>query len=246
LKELIEEIYSCRSSHNCLKEWVDCRVPEPFIGNLHSSFAIIGTNPGSYENQQKSFKDLTEYVNYYEKEFYKSASHWIKRYCEAYRMLVNPDADLTVFNENAIILNVVKCSTSIKWSKLPEEAREEARSNCNCINYLVRQLGKMQPSVILAHGKPACIAIMDMLKDDTKFRSVSTYSGKGINKLAKEIRLPNSMNGISEEIIQAKNENGRRIGFLFNKHLSIWGPARNSLEKNEGNKKTMIDDLLRQ
>jgi hypothetical protein len=227
LKELIEEIYSrCKCPNDCLKDWIDCERPEPFIGNLHPRFAIIGTNPSSYENKQPHFTNVADYMDYYENKFLPSFSdkEWPGKYLRAFKMLANsPNASLIDFNRDAIILNIVKCSTKIEWHELPEWAKEEAKKNC--INYLVRQLEKMQPRVILAHGKPACIAIMDMLRDETRFRNVSTHSGKLIKTLAEEIRRRDSMDGISEESIQAENENGRRILFLFNKHLSRWKPT---------------------
>jgi uracil-DNA glycosylase len=237
MKELIEQIYSCRSRHNCLKEWANCHVPEPFIGNLHSRFAIIGANPGSYGGQQRSFKNLTDYVNYHEKEFCKSAFDWVEDYCEAYSMLVNPGANLTVFNENAIILNVIKCSTKIKLSEIPKLDKEQAKNNC--IDYLIQQLENMQPSIILAHGRFACDAIMGILRSGTNYEVDEKMSSHSISTLQGL-----SMEEISREYIIAKNKKGRKTLFLFNWHLSWWGKAKKRLNYNIEQKRRIINELL--
>ena len=162
-------------------------------------------------------------------------------YLEAYKMLVNPNARTAEFNDDAIILNTVKCSTSIEWHKLPKLAKEEAKNNCIC--YLTRQLEAIQPKVILSHGKFTCCTIINMLRNGTKYTVVST--SRDIDTLAKEIHTrPNYIDEISKEYVIAKNGNEHKTLFLFNWHLSRYWIAVNSLKKNIEGKKRIVNQVL--
>lgn len=108
MKELIEDLFSCHGRHDCLKKWVDCPFPEPFIGNLRARFAIIGANPG--RRTGLSFRNVREYASFYERDASDLLGLKEKQngYLEAYRMLVNPKARTAEFNGDAIVLNFHK------------------------------------------------------------------------------------------------------------------------------------------
>lgn len=241
MEEIIKELYSCRVCQNtCLKGMVCSPFPEPLIGNWHASFAIIGDNPG---RSDLDFEDLNEYIDHYsnpKKCGLDLKERWQKGYFEAYKRLLNPESTLDDFNMHAVILNIIKCSTK-DIKKIPENALETAKANC--IGYLARQLEAIQPKVILTHGKFSCCTIIDMLRNGTKYTVVSTSCD--IDTLAKEIHTrPYYIDEISKEYMIAKNGNGRKILFLFNKHLSYYAPAMKSLNKNIEEKRRIIDDLL--
>jgi len=239
---LIEEMYSCRCQQDCLKEYVDCLFPEPFIGNLHARFAIIGSNPGSY-GSPIDFKDVKDYSDYYEKHFFESAPEeewvksWPKGYLEAYKLLVNHEASLADFNRDAIILNVVKCSTDINWGRLPKWTKEEAKNNC--IGYLIQQLENLRPRVILTHGRFACNTIIGLLRDERKYQVEAALSSCNLNTLSGL-----NMNNLLRNYIIAKNEDRKESLFLFNKHLSFYGSAMYRLKQNLDEKKLLVEKML--
>jgi len=244
----MRDLYSCRICQStCLEDLICCPFPEPLIGNWKASFAIVGINPGPSSG---NFEDLNQYIAYYSNSkecglILDPEKRWQIGYVKAYTLLFsrpgNTELAIDDFNENAVILNVIKCSTA-DASKIRGQRLEMAKANC--IDYLARQLEIIKPKVILTHGKPSCLAMIDVLKNETKFTIVSTSSDKSINTLAEEMRRPYSMDEISKEYIEAKSENGHRTLFLFNKHLSYCGPAAKSLDKKLEEKRKKIDDVL--
>jgi hypothetical protein len=213
------------------------------IGNWEAKFAIVGINPGSSEDCKWK---CDEYISYYsnpQKCGLGSKDGWRRGYFEAYRMLVT--RELTIdnfrnFNENAVILNIIKCSTE-NIRKLDGKRYESARKNC--IGYLKRQLDLILPKVILVHGKSPCVEIIDMLKDNSRYKVVKSTTA--IDVLTAKIIKPYSMDTIGKEWVLAKDNSGREVLFLFNWHLSRWGPAKKSLEQNLEEKRRMIDIVLR-
>jgi hypothetical protein len=210
---------------------------------LHPKFVIIGANPSSYEGEQRRFIDVTDYINYHEKKFFEGASEedWVKRwakgYLEAYRILMNnPYAHLSDFNKNAIILNVIKCSTRIKLSNIPKWDKEEAKNNC--IDYLIQQLENMQPPIVLSHGRFACDAVIGMLRDKTDYK-VDVLSSRDLDTLSKL-----TMSDRSNHYALARNQQGHEALFLFNKHLSFFGSAMYRLKQNLGKKRTLVKRVI--
>lgn len=240
-EEIIEKLYSCRICQNtCLKGVVCSPFPEPLIGNWAANFAIIGVNPGPFT---LDFEKLSEYMDFYsnpEKCGLDLKERWQRGYFEAYRKLVNLKSTLDDFNRHAVILNIIKCSTR-DLKNIPKNALEKAKANC--IGYLTAQFEVIQPKVILSHGKFPCCTIVDMIRNGTKYAVVST--SRDIDTLAKDIHTrPHYIDEISKEYVIAKNGNGRKTLFLFNKHLSIYGPAMKSLSKNIEEKRRIIRDFL--
>jgi len=240
-EEIMEKLYSCRICQNtCLKSVVCSSIPEPLIGNWRASFAIVGVNPGPIS---LDFENLREYIDFYsnpQKCGLDLKERWQRGYFEVYKKLVNLKSTLDDFNRHAVILNTIKCSTT-GLKKIPEGALEKAKANC--IHYLTAQFEVIQPKVILAHGKFTCCTIVDMLRNETKYAVVST--SRDIDTLAKDIYTrPHCIDEISKEYVTAKNGNGRKTLFLFNKHLSIYGPAIKSLSKNMEEKRRIIRDFL--
>jgi len=224
---------------------VCCRFPEPLIGNWKASFVIVGINPGPSSGD---FKDSNQYIAYYsnpKKCGLKSQEGWQRGYLEAYRRLVNPelsnDEAIDHFNSHAAILNIIKCST-VDASKLRGQRYESAKTNC--IGYLEKQLELISPKIILTHGKKPCIEILDMLKSKSKY--VEVQSSTNINILAEKIKDSYSMDRILPTIkyITAKDREGREVLFLFNKHLSRWGPAQKSLKQDLEEKQRRVKVAL--
>lgn len=144
------------------------------------------------------------------------------------------------FNEHAVILNIIKCSTK----DIREISKNDIKTaKANCIGYLTRQLETMQPKVILSHSRFACETTIEFLKNGTTYRI--DVASRDVGTLARKMREGKPiMDEISKEYVIAKNGSGHRILFLFNKHLSRYGPAMKSLNKNMEEKRRIIDDLL--
>jgi uracil-DNA glycosylase len=237
MKKITEELYLCDKCQNtCLKDKVCSKFPEPLIGNCQARFAILGINPG---RSDRTFADEKEYVDYYSDSKrcgLDLKECWQIGYFLAYNRLVNSESTLDDFNKDAVILNVIKCST--------ENIREICRNDLqkakeNCKDYLARQLEAIKPKVILSHGKFACSSTIDMLRHEKKYAVVSDSSSCSIDALAQK-----NMDEISKEHIMLENEDRCRILFLFNKHLSLCPIAMESLDKNFPKKSKLVSDLL--
>jgi len=240
IRDLMKGLYYCRKCQNTCLEGRICEgaFPEPLIGNWQASFAILGKNPGPIDLR---FKDLNEYVDHYsnhKKCGLDLKECWQIGYFLAYAKLMNPESTIDDFNRDAVILNTIKCSTGSTedTNRIPETDLEKAKDNCR--DHLIRQIQTIKPKVILSHGKFACWATIDMLRNERK-NVVSALSSCNIDTLAEK-----NMNEISEEYVMVENEDGRKVLFFFNKHLSFCPIAMRSLEKNIEKKKRMIEDLL--
>ena len=241
-KQIMTELYSCRiCQENLLRGQLCSEFPEAIIGNWHADFIMIGVNPGKNE---ATFNSVKEYIKWYSSNnFTLNWGRCAWGYFEAYKRLATPDMSdneivLEHFNKHAAILNLIKCSTP-NTKGISEKNLERAKDNC--IGYLMRQLNYMQPKVVLSHGKFATKTMLNLLTND-KFG----FKTKGISKL--ETRLLTAMNymdEISKETIVAY-EGTRKMLFLFNKHLSYFGPAMKSLQNNIQAKKDMVAEVLRE
>jgi hypothetical protein len=212
------------------------KFPEPLIGNCKARFAILGTNPGCSD---ETFANKKAYVDYYSDSKrcgLDLKECWQIGYFLAYDRLVNSESTLDDFNDDAVILNVIKCSTR-NVEEICRSDLQEAKENCK--HYLVRQLEAIRPRIILSHGKFACSSTIDILSDKKKYAIVSDSSSCSVNMLAEK-----SMDEISKYHVMAENEHGQRILFLFNKHLSFCPIAMESLQEDLTEKKRLVSTLL--
>jgi hypothetical protein len=225
--KVMKELYSCRICQDtCLKDRVGFPFPEPFLGNPNAKFAIVGVNPSHivYSDSPDYFRwirffenNIENYLNYY-KQFRLSLKEykewqWVKGYVGAYNMLTNrspmldDSSKVDDFNENVIILNIIKCSTA-GISGIPKRDLETAKNYC--IGYLLRQLAIIQPRVILSHGRPASNAIIEILKSGTNYRVDEKTSSCNTNTLAGL-----SMDEISRKyIIAKKRKRSKNLVFI--------------------------------
>jgi hypothetical protein len=200
---------------------------------------MVGVNPGINED---TFNSLSEYVKCYSSnDFVLEWGRGALGYFEAYKRLAVPELsdDETIlqhFNKHAAILNLIKCSTP-DTKGISKKNLEKAKDNC--VGYLLRQFGCMEPKVVLSHGRFAIETILGLLEDgELGFKSVGISALKARLKTTSEY-----MNEISKEIIIAY-KGTRKTLFLFNKHLSYFGPAMKSLQNNIEAKKNMIANIL--
>lgn len=241
VKEVIEELYSCRVCHDsCLENKVCSPFPEPLIGNWYASFAVIGANPGLSDHY---FENIEQYLDYYSnpgKCGLDLNELWQAGYFQAYKSLVNQESTPNDFNRNAAILNIIKCST--ESLRISRSALSTARENC--IGFLRKQLESMPLKVVLAHGKLACCTLIDMLTHEKGYAALS--SSCDIQDLAKKIHTsPNYIDQISKEYVIAENTEGNKSLFLFNKHLSYLGSAVKSLNNNIVEKRKLVNAFIK-
>jgi hypothetical protein len=210
-------------------------IPEPLIGSWHPTLAIIGTNPGEYGVDPAEFG--TTFVEYYLNRRLDSNTTWERGYVEAYFMLMEPknasrNGLLYRFNANAAILNVIKCATP-NSKDISIVNLENAKNNC--LKYLLTQIEYMQPNVILSHGRFACDTTLELLGNG----HFGVCDVAAANRI---MQLP--MDEKSNELLIA-NQNGRETLFLFNRHLSIFGPAIKALNSNLEEKRRVIGKFIK-
>lgn len=220
--EYLKDLFSCHKCHDMLEPTT--KFPEPFLGNIRANFAIVGINPGENES---TFKNIDKYINYYYHIAKLDNKRWTKGYYEAYKRLMNQKATYKDFNDNTVILNIIKCATKKKPSK---KVLDFSKNNCKL--FLMKQLKQIKPKVVLVHSRFSCDFFDEFLHDGHTFRILQ----KSYTKKLSEI----SMDDISKEYLIAKDNSGRKILFLFNKHLSYYGPSMKSLEVNIDKKRRLI------
>lgn len=177
------------------------------------------------------------YVSFYsDRPLWEGNTGWAKGYIEAYSKLIAPknvpvnDA-VSCFNENAAILNIIKCATPNVKGISPLNL-EKAKKYC--LKYLLKQLDYMEPRIVLSHGRFACNTILDLLR-------IGHFGSCDVNSVDKIKQLP--MNEISKEYVIA-DQNGRETLFMFNKHLSYLGPAIASLNSNIEEKRKIAEKFV--
>jgi len=245
LLELISKIYSCRKKNKCLNNRVDCFYPEAFLGNLNAKFAIVGINPSG--RGDLSFSSFDDYVDFCKEALDEEELRdhiWPRGFLAAYRMLVDAEATVDDFNENVVILNVVKCSTTPSWGDLPfsaKWAKEEAKNKCKV--YLIQQLTEIQPQVILTHGRPACDFMIDLIRKGTNYDVDS--SSCDLSTLA-ELNLQNvpDQNRLSNHWVSGTSKEGQKTLFLFNTQLSLNQVAMHNLNLNLKEKQSLVKRFL--
>lgn len=239
MKDLLKELYSCYKCRDTyLKGEICTQFPEPFLGILEEEitkkFAIIGINPGWTDDSE--ITSLEKYIKFYMNHGPNKNARWFKGYFEAYKRLVDLEATYYDFIENVVILNVVHCPT-IDIKSISKKNRQAAINNC--MHFLIRQLSMIQPRVILVHGQFACEWIIEILEKGVDYKiqngSCNLETLENLN-----------MGEKSKEYMITKNKEGYKTLFLFNKHLSYYGPAINSLNKNIDQKRIMIGKMLKQ
>ncbi len=237
-EEILRLLSNCRACKETRLLGEDCSyLPEALIGSWHPLLAIVGINPGDGVPDPSSVGET--YASFYSyRPLWEGNTGWAKGYIKAYKTLIVPKAHpidevIGNFNQHGAILNVIKCGTP-NVKDISNDSLEAARSNC--VQYLLKQLDYMQPKIILSHGRFACNTMLELLRNGN-FGDCNTHL---IDKL-----LQMSMGEISGEHVIATRYDKKTL-FLFNKHLSYYGPAIRSLNANLEEKVAIIRKIIGQ
>lgn len=135
-EKLLEDIGSCRRCDLCKTR---NRIV-PGTGDRHANWLFVGEGPGRQENLQGE-------------PFVGRAGKLLDAMMAAMRIKRG---------DNVYIANIVKCRASDGADKDRQPTEEEAAS---CMPYLERQIALIRPTVIVALGKTAAVALLNTDRD---------------------------------------------------------------------------------
>lgn len=180
--------------------------PDQFIeGHLDSKIWIIGLNPAEetdWTDPTRTVEDLKSYLNTvakippYFKNFEKVSSKLFNGFCE---------------KGGTAHTDLVKCSSK-SWPPKGLSGKETSKIIENCKPYLLSQLNRCTPKIIVCNGAPVCSLILDILPPQKNITHEETNYITEVE--GKEIRII-----LSGFVGRLDNYSRRRLGLEIERFM---------------------------
>ncbi len=264
LEAVLTKLYRCPETGCPLYETNEQNegCAEPLLGAQYPTLAIIGINPrrpgkdGKMADDNR-FHDLSTYVSCFSEngECREIKAEHLKGryrgYWAAYKRLIKArtkeeaelkldknepsPSDVIDYNDKVTKLNIIKCPTIEKPSN-----DNLQRAWINCREYLIEQLRILQPKIILFHSRDSCNAGIELLLENNLYHLDD--ASHDLSDLSDPSKA--KMGNFRDKFAIAIDERGRRTLFLFNWHLSYFGPADKWLRHSSVEFREKINEIL--